>query len=288
MAKFFFGPILIAVPRYVAGSAPSRCEENTSEFVLMSLPRFLVPSLPKHGSVELPESEAHHASRVLRCAQGETIELFDGLGVQATATIRFVDKRSVVAEIESFEFAPRDHAGRLHFAIALPKGDRQRNTIEKLVELGVDSLAPLVTTRSVALVNEANTERIERYVMEACKQCRRNRLMHIRTPLHMHGIRNYADSIVSQVEPIETAVWILHPPRHGKNEHTIHQANAMQRVDRNVLFLVGPEGGFTDTEVDEAVEQGANVLTLGERIQRVETAASTAAVLGHCWLAENC
>lgn len=250
----------------------------------MTLHRFLVPMLPQASSVELPESEAHHASRVLRCTKGEAIELFDGLGNQATATIHSIDKRSVVASIDSYVFAPRDHMGRLHFAIAMPKGDRQRNTIEKLVELGVDSLSPLNTRRSVAVVNENNTERLDRYVVEACKQCGRNRLMSIRPTLEMDGIKAHANSLVLQIMQNQPAIWILHPTIVGAKALSIHEANAMPREDQQLLFLIGPEGGFTDEEVLDAVKQGANVLTLGERIQRVETAAATAAVLGHCWL----
>jgi 16S rRNA (uracil1498-N3)-methyltransferase len=250
----------------------------------MTLHRFLVPTLPNHGSVELPDNEAHHASRVLRCSKGEAIELFDGQGNQATATIQSIDKRTVAAKIESYAFAPRDHSGRLHFAIAMPKGDRQRNTIEKLVELGVDSLSPLDTKRSVAVVNESNSERLDRYVVEACKQCGRNRLMSIRSTLGIDGISAYADLLAAQIAQSRPAIWILHPAISGVKALSIHEANALPREDQPLLFLVGPEGGFADEEVLEAVEQGANVLTLGERIQRVETAAATAAVLGHCWL----
>ena len=252
----------------------------------MSIPRFLVPHLPSQGSVDLPADEAHHASRVLRCSQGDTIILFDGNGNQATATIHSLDKRSVAATVDSYVFAPRDHSGRLHFAIAMPKGDRQRNTIEKLVELGVDTLSPLDTARSVAVVNEANSERLVRYVEEACKQCGRNRLMTIRSTLCIDDIKNYADSISRNNGSGAMQIWILHPEIEGHAAHSIHAASAIATPCQNLLFLIGPEGGFTDSEVLEAVKQGANILSLGERIQRVETAASTAAVLGHCWLAQ--
>lgn len=251
----------------------------------MSIPRFLVPQLPDQGTVELPADEAHHASRVLRCSQGDAIVLFDGKGNEAMATILSLNKRSVSATIGSFVFAPRDHSGRLHFAIAMPKGDRQRNTIEKLVELGVDTLSPLETDRSVAVVNEANSERLVRYVEEACKQCGRNRLMSIRPTLHVGDIQDYANSLA----PLDSApiqIWILHPEIAGQSAYSIHAANAIAAPNQSLLFLIGPEGGFTDAEVVEAVQQGARILSLGERIQRVETAASTAAVLGHCWLAE--
>lgn len=251
----------------------------------MSIPRFLVPQLPDQGSVELPAEEAHHASRVLRCSQGDAIVLFDGHGNEAMATILLLDKRSVTATISSFVFAPRDHAGRLHFAIAMPKGDRQRNTIEKLVELGVDTLSPLETDRSVAVVNDANSERLVRYAEEACKQCGRNRLMSIRPTLRVGDIQDYAASLASQVSaPIQ--IWILHPEIDSQTAYSIHAANAIAAPNQSLLFLIGPEGGFTDAEVIKAVQQGARILSLGERIQRVETAASTAAVLGHCWLAE--
>jgi 16S rRNA (uracil1498-N3)-methyltransferase len=252
----------------------------------MTYPRFLVPELPNQGTIELPPDEAHHASRVLRCSKDDAIVLFDGLGNEAIATIQSIDKRCVRAGIQSYAFAPRDHSGRLHFAIAMPKGDRQRNTIEKLVELGVDSLSPLETTRSVAVVNEAKVERLDRYVVEACKQCGRNRLMSIRPKVSVNDIRDYSHSIVANQDSDSIAIWILHPNIAGQRSHNIHDANALAKSHEKLLFLVGPEGGFTDREVVVAVAQGARILSLGERIQRVETAAATAAVLGHCWLAE--
>lgn len=253
----------------------------------MTLHRFLVPSLsatnpvgpPRH--VVLPDAEAHHASRVLRCQIGTRVVLFDGVGHEAFATIESIDKRSVTATLESVAFAPRDHDNRLHFAVAMPKGDRQRSAIEKLVELGVDSLCPLVTSRSVAVVTESNAQRLERYVIEACKQCGRNRLMTIRAPLSINDI----DSTLSR----DGALWILHPhsipERHPAFSIREANQNAFKLPYQQLFFLIGPEGGFTDAEVTDAANQGAHILTLGERIQRVETAVSTAAVLGHCWLA---
>ncbi|MFY8202515.1 MAG: RsmE family RNA methyltransferase [Pirellula staleyi] len=244
----------------------------------MSTHRFLVCNLPNAGTVELPENEAHHASRVLRCSVQDAIVLFDGKGNEAQATIRSIDKRGVSASIDSTHFAPRDHNDRLHFAVALPKGDRQRSTIEKLVELGVDSLSPLETARSVAVVNESNSERLERYVVEACKQCRRNRLMSIHPTISVQRIVSLSN---------DTNIWILHPESIDQKSYSISQANehACELKVKRLLFLVGPEGGFTDEEVRLAISQGARLLSFGERIQRVETAVSTAAVLGSCWLA---
>jgi 16S rRNA (uracil1498-N3)-methyltransferase len=244
----------------------------------MSLPRFLVPSLQSQSAaLDLPEDEAHHASRVLRCQVGDSVILFDGLGSEALASIQQITKRSVTVSFDSVMFAPRDHNGTLHFAVSLPKGDRQRNTIEKLVELGVDSLTPISTERSVAIVNATNAERLHRYGVEACKQCGRNRLMII-----------HASSTLDQVsiDHPKCATFVLHPNIEGSKAITLPEANAkwMSSSIDSLLFLIGPEGGFTDAEVRRAIAQGAVMLSLGERIQRVETAVSSAAVLGSCWL----
>jgi len=246
----------------------------------MSHPRFLVPLLKSVGTVSLPDDEAHHASRVLRCQTGDIVILFDGNGNEATATIEAVSKRSVEATIQAHAFAPRDHSGRLNFAVALPKGDRQKSTIEKLVELGADSLTPLATSRSVAVVDESNVDRLVRYAIEACKQCRRNRLMLVGTTLTLNELN---------IGQPHLQTWILHPTLSTTKCYSIREASRLELTypPQKLLFLVGPEGGFADDEVELAVSLGAKVLMLGDRIQRVETAVSTAAVLGSYWLAES-
>jgi 16S rRNA (uracil1498-N3)-methyltransferase len=255
--------------------SPPTCSNSHA----MSLPRFLVPSLIRSaGELTLPDDESHHASRVLRCEPGDPVVVFDGIGNQASAIIRHVSKKSVTVGIESVVFAPRDHQNRLHFAVAMPKGDRQRNTIEKLVELGVDSLTPISTERSVAIVGPANSERLARYVIEACKQCGRNRLMTIHPCVTI-------EQLAWDDEPTQCK-WILHPDLPNGEGWSVQKANSLMlsRSIESVLFLVGPEGGFSDTEVAKTIARQAKVLSLGERIQRVETAVSTAAVLGSIWL----
>jgi len=243
----------------------------------MARPRFLVPLLKPAGTISLPEEESHHASRVLRCQTGDVVVLFDGKGNEATASIEAVSKRSVEAAIQTYDFAPRDHLGRLNFAVAVPKGDRQKSTVEKLVELGVDSLTPLATTRGVAVVDESNVDRLARYTIEACKQCGRNRLMTVGTSLTLNQLN---------IAQPHLQTWILHPDLPGTECYSIREACQLEMTypPQQLLFLVGPEGGFTDDEVTLAVSLGAKILTLGDRIQRVETAVSTAAVLGSLWL----
>jgi 16S rRNA (uracil1498-N3)-methyltransferase len=243
----------------------------------MALHRFLVPVLSPSALINLPDDEAHHAGRVLRCCVGDRIVVFDGEGNESESVIVEIDKRQVLVKTGNTIFAPRDHQGRLHFAVSLPKGDRQKNVIEKLVELGVDVLTPLETERSVAHVSEGKLSRLDRYVIEACKQCHRNRLLKLSQKLSLQEIFTQSTGF---------DLWILHPSEPGIESESISQANATYRTGTNksLMFMVGPEGGFTNHEVELAIASGARALCLGERILRVETAVATAAVLGSCWL----
>lgn len=253
----------------------------------MALPRFLVDSIRTEQPISLPEAEAHHASRVLRLETGDSCILFDGQGNQGFGTVKTVEKRSVQIVCENIEFAPRDHSDRLHFAIAMPKGDRQRNVIEKLVELGVDRLTLLETHRSVSKFDEDGIDKLRRYVMEACKQCQRNRLMQVEpvVPWDKWLKAHASEAIILHPKvlislPPESSSTTLDSPIIEHNNFLQTYTNASPPSSFILRFAVGPEGGFTDEEIRLAIDHSMKLLDLGERILRVETAVSLAAVLG--------
>ena len=250
----------------------------------MSLARFFVNQIPDRGSVHLDESESHHAARVLRAHVGDDCLVFDGQGYEGFGTIESIHKRDVSISISAKRFAPRDHDGKLWFAIAMPKGDRQRNVIEKLVELGVDRLLPIESQRSVAKLDDDSVAKLHRYGIEACKQCQRNRLMQIDPPITLRSLFTHIDSQSC------TDRWILHPGIEGatlsnflKSQTATRDASEERNpgnVTKGILFAVGPEGGFTDEEIEQSSHHGFERLNLGERILRVETAVASAATLG--------
>ncbi|MBM3967398.1 MAG: 16S rRNA (uracil(1498)-N(3))-methyltransferase [Planctomycetes bacterium] len=256
----------------------------------MSLARFFVNHIPDRGLVHLDESESHHAARVLRVQIGEDCLIFDGQGYEGFGTIESIHKREVTIAISGKRFAPRDHSGNLCFAIAMPKGDRQRSVIEKLVELGVDRLLPIDSHRSVAKLDDDSIAKLHRYNLEACKQCQRNRLMQIDPPSTLRSLFTNIDS------KSLTDRWILHPGIEGSTlsefleshmkprdtadkQETAQDPSAFERP-RGILFAVGPEGGFTTEEIEQSGLHGFKRLHLGERILRVETAVASAATLG--------
>jgi 16S rRNA (uracil1498-N3)-methyltransferase len=257
----------------------------------MALPRFLVDHLDEHGIAQLSGSETHHGAKVLRLSGGDPCILFDGRGYQAQGTVGSLDKRSLWVEYSKREFAPRDHDGRLHFAIALPKGDRQRNVIEKLVELGVDRLTPIDTQRSVLKLDSDALERLQRYSIEACKQSHRNRLMQIDPACSW---KHWLQQMQSGSNPCS---WVLHPAKSLATIDAEHQADqttsgpkeflCSQSTQSPLVLAIGPEGGFTSTEIQQAIQCGWRILDLGDRILRVETAVSVAATLGSLKLSQN-
>ena len=159
----------------------------------------------------------------------------------------------------------------LTLGVALPKGDRQKWLVEKAVELGVARIVPLRTRRGVAQPVEQSLARLRRAVIEASKQCGRNRLLRIDAPQSWPDFVAGAAGVACRVlahpggETVGAAAFPAHDLSNGCDG---------ERNPHKMAFLaVGPEGGFEDEEAALAVAAGWRAIDLGPRILRVETAA---------------
>ena len=230
--------------------------------------RCYCPGLPDTGIIALPPEEAHHAGSVLRLQVGDSLVLFDGAGREAQARVYSASKKTVEVEIESVAEVNRESKRKLTIAIALPKGDRQKWLIEKCVELGVAQILPLDVERSVAKAEKQVVQRLERQVIEASKQCRRNTLMKILDPMKWSEFLNNINKDNPGFISKDCLKLIAHPGG-------ISVQDALSKVgeDGDVLVAIGPEGGFTDEEISMAEDAGVLPVTLGRRILRTETAA---------------
>lgn len=230
--------------------------------------RYFVPEFPASGgSVVLPESESHHASAVMRVRVGDHLTLFDGQGFEAEAVVASVGRKSVVCQAGPKHFLPRGNPTLVELGIAMPKGDRCRDLVERLTELGVNRLVPIHCQRSPWQVSQAAITKWNRAMIEACKQCRRNQIMEITAPCR-------ATEFLQQ-PPADNAVrWFAHP---GAARLSARSTNAIE-APSTFRIAVGPEGGFTDQEVDIANAAGWQAIGLGDRIYRIETAAIVLAV----------
>jgi 16S rRNA (uracil1498-N3)-methyltransferase len=201
-------------------------------------------------------SEAHHLLHVMRAKVGAEIIVFDGQGGEWWAEITKLNRTEVELALRMHRPVERELAVEFTLAAALPKGDRQRWLIEKAVELGVTRVIPLTTARSMASAAEPPAK-LCRCVIEASKQCGRNRLMEIAKP------QAWAD--LAQQNYVATK-FLAHPG--GAYVHEIECGE-----NAAILLAIGPEGGFIDAEVALARQHGWQILGLGERILRIETAA---------------
>jgi 16S rRNA (uracil1498-N3)-methyltransferase len=221
--------------------------------------RFHVKVELSPGQVVIDGPEAHHLGTVCRVRPGDAVVLFNGDGHEYPATVVEVGRRAIAVEVAGRRSPVRESASRLHIASALPKGDRAQFLVEKLTELGVAVLTPLVTERSVVQPREGKVDKLERYVIEASKQCGRNVLMRIDPP------RRWADLVGDAALPVLR--YVAHPEGEG--------CHVEEGGDQ--IVAIGPEGGLTDAEVALALAAGWRRLSLGPRILRIETAAMATA-----------
>lgn len=216
------------------------------------------------GEFMLEGPEAHHLGAVRRAVPGEQVTLFNGDGHDYRAEILTVDRKRVLLTIHEALEVNHEIGFELVLASAMPKGDRADFLVEKLTELGVTRFIPLVTTRSVVIPTEAKCEKFNRVVIEASKQCGRNRLMRVDPPVKF-------DVLLTRTDLPETRLLL----------HTSDTAmsSAPMPSGTGVVVAVGPEGGFTPEEIERAQNRHWRTVCLGPRILRVETACITAAIV---------
>ena len=240
------------------------------------MPRFYCPAPLRSGDVlDLPAAAARHV-QVLRLQPGLSITLFNhgpdgdphGPGGEFEATITHMGRSDVRVEIGAHLAVERDAVHPVHLAIGMPANERMDWLVEKAVELGVASIQPLMSERSVLrLSGERALKKVAHWqsiAVAACEQCGGNRV-----------------PPVFAVESLSS--WLPHW-RAGVPEHTIGQLLSLRRDSAATqsaqqhprLFLSGPEGGFSAAEETLALDAGFAPVSLGPRILRAETAALTA------------
>ncbi len=224
---------------------------------MAQLPRFFTGELHE-GDVTLDGSEAHHLLNVRRLGPGSQVELFDGTGRFATGEVVKTTKRLATLRIEHCQqdLTP----ATLSLAIAFPKPDRARWMVEKLTELGVGKVVPLITEHGVSSGKPLNVGKLQQYVIDACKQCRRNTLMVLSEPIRLADfLGTIGRSSLFVADQIATG--------------------DCRQVPVDATVAIGPEGGFSAAEQVQFAEHGATRVSFGQHILRVETAAVAAAVL---------
>ena len=224
--------------------------------------------------VEIDGALAHRIASVMRMRAGEEIALFDGSGVEVVARLDAVSDRVVGAHVIERRDGPAEPRLKLRLYQAIAKGERFEWLLEKGTEIGVTGFVPLICARSV-VKTPAEGNRIDRWrriVVEAAEQCGRGAVPAVEAPERLGDALASAPGVV-----------LLPYERAGPAAPTIAGA-LVAEIDAlfalaEVSLFIGPEGGFETDEVDAAVAAGAQIVTLGDRVLRSETAGLVAATL---------
>lgn len=233
--------------------------------------RFLVPDWTEQGegAIALPEEERHHA-RVVRLRDGEEIEIFDGRGASCRAAFEAPGGGEPQARlIERLPDRHRESELAVTLAVAPLKKDRFEWLIEKATELGVSRIAVFDAERGVANPSGKRRERWQQISAGAAKQSGRTVLPEI------DEVGSFATMLA--IESDRTIVLDPSGP-HDPLPIVLIEAEAPDKV----LLVIGPEGGFSNKELQQARSARASFATLGNRTLRAETAAIAAMAIVEC------
>jgi 16S rRNA (uracil1498-N3)-methyltransferase len=230
--------------------------------------RFFVTSLDA-SIVEIDEKESHHAAHVLRLAPGDEVSLFDGQGRAHRGRILQMTGARVRVEVGT-ALPSNESPLRLTLAVAIPKGDTMSLIVQKLTELGIASIRPLVAERTEPTKAAAakRLERWQRIVLEAAKQCGRSAVPDLSPPLSLEELLEAHSG---------QTFWMAHPDATPLTPERLAD-------ERQPTVIIGPEGGWSPRELEVAQAASVEQFAIGPRTLRVETAVIAAASLFQ-WLA---
>lgn len=228
------------------------------------------------ATLSLPDSTARHV-QVLRMQPGQQITLFNGQGGEWDASITRMGRSDVDVCLGAHRASEREVGRRVQLALGMPANERMDWLVEKATELGVHSLQPLHTSRSVLRLSGERAEKKQNHwqsvAVAACEQCGGNR---VPTVTAVRDLATWLKALpaASTEQPLLRCLLSL-----ADGTQPLADALAAMSDTANVSFLSGPEGGLSAAEEALAIASGFLPVTLGPRVLRAETAALTALVL---------
>jgi 16S rRNA (uracil1498-N3)-methyltransferase len=237
------------------------------------LPRFFFEGeLLESSKITLPIKTTRHLC-ALRIRIGEDVELFNGDGYKYLAKLLHLDKKTSIVEILNKTPIILSNKVAIKLAMCIIANDKMDLVIQKSVELGVQEIIPIISERTQRIGDDKIDKKIAHWnniIISSCEQCGNNVLPQIAL------FQNFNDLLNKYEHSYSIKKTILSPHLYNLPDKNILKANFEE-----VLLLVGPEGGFSDVEVKNAIEKGFSPLTLGKLVMRAETAAIASIVLAN-------
>jgi 16S rRNA (uracil1498-N3)-methyltransferase len=225
---------------------------------------FLVDKLDDSNLIEVSGDEAHHAIKVLRINVGEEILVSDGAGNWVRASVENIEKKTFTAKVLERGFQP-EKSPRLIVVQGLPKSDRVKDAIEILVESGVDQIIPWQADRSISKWQKDSLDKWQSAAVAATKQSRR-----FRKPEIIDGL---SLSQLLEIESENSAVLVMHESATTKLSEVVTSKFAGMS---EIIIVVGPEGGISESELTVLEGAGAHIVGLGPEVFRSAHAGGAA------------
>ena len=237
----------------------------------MRIPRLYTPQpLPLEQTIELEAAASHYVGKVLRMYVKQDVILFNNTSEQVSAHITSVNKKFVSVYVSAPLPGPQASPLHTHLGQVMSRGERMDYAIQKATELGVNEITPLFSSRcEVKLDLQRQAKRVahwQQIAISACEQSGRVDVPLIHSP---QTLASWLENTQAQ------AKLVLHPLFHSHQTKPL----ASQTTPASCALLIGPEGGLTDQEVEQAHTHGYTGLSLGPRILRTETAPLAALTL---------
>lgn len=210
--------------------------------------------------LELDEQACKHLIQVLRFRAGDGFILFNGQGLAWQARLKNANKRNAMASIEQALPGNTESPLSIHLGLGISKGERMDYAIQKAVELGVTEITPLFSRYSMVKLDDKRRDKRHQHwqgiIIGACEQCGRNLL----PTLHP------ATGNTAWINQLDTEQKLLLDPLAPQT------LSDLKNTPQSICLYIGPEGGLSDNEMDDAKQAGFTGIQLGPRVLRTETA----------------
>ena len=226
------------------------------------MPRFPISTHQlSNNTATVTGDDYKHIVKVLRLKAGDQITLFDNTSMEYYGVIKEIGKKDILIDINDQKKVKTESPIEITLLQGVPRIDKMDYIIEKATELGVSRIVPVICERTQARDRD-RSKRWERIALEASKQCGRTK------PTVIENTLDFTSAINTHCEK-ELAIILQVNSEDSAKDYIKNSLQAPQ----NIVLFVGPEGGFTDSEVLLSKEMGFIVLGLGPRVLRTETAS---------------
>ena len=234
------------------------------------MPRFFVDKeYIKEEKIIISGSDAHHIARSLRMAEGDSVTVSDGEGMEYECRLSRIRDEECECEILLKSPSERESPVYITLFMAYPKGDKLEVVIQKAVELGASRIVPFESSRCIkrpkAEKQDKQLARLKKIAEEAAKQCGRARIPEVSLPLSF-------EKMLCEMKKSALSLLCYEDERGTNIKTALREAGEKD----SIAVIVGSEGGFSEGEAEAARAAGARAVSLGKRILRCETAPSFA------------